>query len=130
MSPTSDSLATDFQIGVYKARAIAALDEYCEEMNRIFKAAYDKLPQYIKDQIPPYELISNEDELIVADLNERCEKKFLRMKKEIEKRYGFKIQDDSDGYGLDFFIVQILPDGSALWYSGADFDIDSSWVKA
>lgn len=117
---------TEFQIGVYKARAIAATEEFNEGMEHLFREGYDKLPKYIKEDYPDYGEISREDIALIDDINEKVGPKYDRLKKEIERRYGFEIQrEDIDV----FFIVQMLPDGSTLWFDGSDFDIDTSWMK-
>lgn len=123
---------TDYQISVYKARAVAALEEYVDGLTEIARAAYNRLPKYLREkELPPFDMLSPTDRAIIDHLNEVCDGKYKRLAKEIEKRYGFEIQQENDDdYQDSYFIAQILPDGSALYFDGSDFEVDESWRGA
>jgi hypothetical protein len=119
---------TDYQITKYKARAVAALEEYVDGMTEIARAAYDHLPKYLREkELPPFDMLSAQDRAIIDHLNEVCDGKYKRLAKEIEKRYGFEIQQENDDeYQDSYFIAQVLPDGSMLYFDGSDFEVDDA----
>jgi hypothetical protein len=119
---------TDYQISKYQTRAVQALEEYINGMTEIARASYNRLPKYLREkELPPFDMLSPDDRAIIDHLNEVCQKRFNRLAKDIEKRYGFEVQQENDDeYQDSYFIVQTLPNGSVLNFDGRVFEIDDA----